>query len=272
MTPTVERNSFRYSESPLVTCRDLLCRLGGRVVLDGLSLELQPRESLALLGGSGSGKSTLLRIIAGLEVPERGEVLIAGQPATRSGRLLIPPHGRQLSMLFQDLALWPNLTVMNNVLLGLASLRLPRQQARDRATDALGICGIEDLVDRLPGTLSGGQQQRVALARALAMRPQLLLLDEPFGGLDLLTRETIVREVAKLREALGFALILVTHDPAEVQVLCDSLAVLENGHLTDRGLLRDVRTCPSSALAQAFISQLHSTPRSDPRSKANPSP
>ena len=242
--------------NPLVTCRELVWRSGSQLVLDRLDFDLEFGESLALLGESGSGKSTLLRIIAGLELPENGDVFVDGQLATRKDRLLVPPHRRQLAMLFQDLALWPNLTVDGNVALGLAGLRLSRQAARIRIDTMLAMCGIQDLADRLPGTLSGGEQQRVALARALSMQPLLLLLDEPFGGLDLVTKESMIHEVAKLKCELGFALILVTHDPTEVRVLCDSLAVLEAGRIVDRVSIQKVATNARSALGQAFMKKL----------------
>ncbi|MFQ5734192.1 MAG: ABC transporter ATP-binding protein, partial [Planctomycetaceae bacterium] len=201
----------------LVTCRGLVWHSGDQLVLDQLDLELQSGESLALLGSSGSGKSTLLRIIAGLEMPEDGEVMIDRQCATQGCRLVVPPHRRQVAMLFQDRALWPNLTVAANVALGMSGLRLSRRSVRSRVEAALETCGIRDLEKRLPGTLSGGEQQRAALARALSVQPKLLLLDEPFGGLDLVTRESIIHEVDNLRSQHGFALILVTHDPTEIR-------------------------------------------------------
>jgi ABC-type Fe3+/spermidine/putrescine transport system ATPase subunit len=242
--------------SAAVSCRGVVCRLGRQLVLDGVDLELPPGESLALVGSSGSGKSTLLRIIAGLEVPERGEVLLSDQPATRDGRLLTLPHLRQVAMLFQDLALWPNLTVAGNVGLGLAGTRLSKQQVAPRVADVLKLCGIGELRDRLPGTLSGGQQQRVALARALAMQPKLLLLDEPFGGLDLLTRDLIVQEIGRLKSAKGFGLILVTHDPAEVLRLCDSIAVIEAGRIVDRASVNSLTSDAQSELGRAFAKRL----------------
>ena len=116
------------------------------------------------------------------------------------------------------------------------------------------------MADRLPGTLSGGEQQRAALARALCVQPRLLLLDEPFGGLDLVTKEAIIREVAQLKDELGFAMILVTHDPAEVQVLCDSLAVLEAGRITDRGSIQEIAANAQSVLARTFIAKLNAKP------------
>jgi iron(III) transport system ATP-binding protein len=250
---SMEVADARENGGNLVTCRGLIWHSGRHLVLDRLDLDLGCGEALALLGSSGSGKTTLLRVIAGLEMPEQGEVRIDGQLATQANHLMIPPHRRQLAMLFQDLALWPNLSVAGNVALGLSGLGLPRQARRRRVQEALQKCDIADLGDRLPGTLSGGQQQRVALARALSMQPRVLLLDEPFGGLDLLTRQSVIREVAALKRTLGFSLIVVTHDPEEFRLLCDTLAVLEAGRIVDRGPIDTIASAGQSKLAQAFI-------------------
>jgi ABC-type Fe3+/spermidine/putrescine transport system ATPase subunit len=242
----------------LVSCRGLVCRLGTQLVLNDTDFDAAEGESIALLGSSGAGKSTLLRVIAGLEVAERGEVFIDRAPASRGGRLLIPPHRRGIAMLFQDLALWPNLTVAGNVRLGLSGLRLSRDDLQQRIEHALELCGISDLAARRPGTLSGGQQQRVALARALAMRPKLLLLDEPLGGLDLITKQAILTQIAELKSELGFAIILVTHDPVEVRGLCISLAVLEEGRIAEHGSFEEITANPQSALGKAFAGALSS--------------
>lgn len=241
----------------LVSCRRLTCRLGKQLVLNDADFDVSDSESVALLGGSGSGKSTLLRVIAGLQIPQRGEVLIAGKPASQDARLLVPPHRRGVAMLFQDLALWPNLTVAGNARLGLSGLRLTRREAQERISHALELCCIAEFADRCPGTLSGGQQQRVALARALAMRPKLLLLDEPLGGLDLITKEAVLKQIAELKAELGFAVVLVTHDPIEVRGLCTSLAVLENGRIAEQASLNEITTHPQSALGKAFVRALH---------------
>jgi len=230
-------------------------------VLNGTHFDVSNGESVALLGSSGSGKSTLLRAIAGLELPERGEVLIDGEPATRHGRLLIPPHRRGIAMLFQDLALWPNLSVSGNVRLGLSGLRLPGNRSRERIDQALALCGISDLAHRRPGTLSGGQQQRVALARALAMHPKLLLLDEPLGGLDLMTKQAAVQEIARLKSELDFGLILVTHDPVEVRDLCNSVAVLEAGRIAEHGSLKEIAKNAQSELGKTFVRAMQFRPR-----------
>ena len=240
----------------LVSCRGLVCRLGKQLVLGGTDFDVADNESVALLGSSGSGKSTLLRVIAGLETAERGEVLIAGKLASHDGRLLIPPHRRGIAMLFQDLALWPNLTVAGNVRLGLSGLRLSHDGTQKRIAHALELCDISELADRRPGTLSGGQQQRVALARALAMQPKLLLLDEPLGGLDLLTKQDMLKQIAQLKSELGFAVILVTHDPVEVRGLCNSLAVLEDGRIAEHAAVDEITANAQSALGKAFVRAL----------------
>ena len=240
----------------LVRCRAVVCRLGGVPVLEDVDFDVSDGDAVALLGRSGSGKSTLLRIIAGLHVPESGEVAIAGQPATAGGRLMIPAHRRGVAMLFQDLALWPNLSVAGNVRLGLSGLRLSRRETQERIEHALRLCGIVELARRRPGTLSGGQQQRAALARALAMRPKLLLLDEPFGGLDLVTKQSVIEQIARLKQQLGFALILVTHDCLEVRSLCRSFAVLEDGCIAEHRAL-DEPAAAQSPLGRAFLQALH---------------
>ncbi|HJN66940.1 MAG: ATP-binding cassette domain-containing protein [Gammaproteobacteria bacterium] len=237
----------------LVRSRGLICRLGNQLVLNGTDFDVADHESIALLGSSGSGKSTLLRVIAGLETARQGELAIDGKVASHDGRILIPPHRRGIAMMFQDLALWPNLTVAENVRLGLSGLRLSRDQSQARIEHALDLCDISELADRRPGTLSGGQQQRLALARALAMRPKLLMLDEPLGGLDLITKQAVLQQIAELKAELGFAVILVTHDPVEVYSLCNSLAVLENGRIVEQAALDEIVANPQSALAKAFV-------------------
>ncbi len=143
-----------------------------------------------------------------------------------------------------------------NVRLGLSGQRLSRDESRRRIQHALDLCGVSPLSARRPGTLSGGQQQRVALARSLAPRPKLLLLDEPLGGLDLLTKQTLLAQIAQLKSELGFAVILVTHDPVEVRSLCHSLAVLEDGRIAEHGPLEEITASPRSALGKAFVRAL----------------
>ncbi len=219
----------------LLKLSDISVTYNSRTVLDGVCLEVEAGSHSAVIGRSGSGKSTLLRIIAGLEPPDDGLVLRNDEMLSRPGHILVAPENRRMAMVFQDLGLWPNLNAEQNVQLGLSGLRLNRAQTRSRATAALKRCGVAELAQRLPGTLSGGEQQRIALARALAVEPELLLLDEPFTGLDLVTREDILQEVERLAHEQSVTLIVVTHDPSEAERLCHVAYVLEAGRVVDHG-------------------------------------
>ena len=242
----------------LVELKDVSRRYGSSQIFNGVSLEISAGEHLALLGPSGSGKSTLLRVIAGLDPPSSGEVWLSGELASSPGRIVLEPHERGLAMVFQDLALWPNLTALENVELGLAGAKLARVSRRERALAALERCGIVDLTNRRPAKLSGGQQQRVALARALAVQPQLLLLDEPFSGLDLANKVRLCGEIVGLCDRFEITLLVVAHDPLEALALCSSVAVLETGHIVEAGVFERVLQQPSSETLRTFIAQLPS--------------
>jgi iron(III) transport system ATP-binding protein len=209
-------------------------------------------ENLAVLGPSGSGKSTALRLLAGLDAPDAGEVFLGGCVVSAPGRIVRPPHRRGLSLVFQDLALWPNLSARDNVSLGLAGLALSRREARARTAEALSRFGIEELADRKPGALSGGQQQRVALARAIAVRPTFLLLDEPYTGLDLVLKWRLLGEVRKLAALQDMTVILVTHDPLEAMALCRLAVVLDQGRLVEAGPFAQLLREPRSDLLRVF--------------------
>lgn len=237
----------------LIRCENVVCHRGEKRVLQEIDFSVTTGESIALVGSSGCGKSTLLRAIAGLEPIERGAIWIDDHQASSAGRRIdLPPHRRGIAMLFQDLALWPNLTVAENVRLGLSGTRLSRRETRQRVEQVLVKCQIAELACRRPGTISGGQQQRVALARALATRPGFLLLDEPLGGLDLLTKQNMLKMIAQLQSEFGFGLVLVTHDPIEVQELCLSLAVMEQGRIVERGDLSEIVNHAQTPLSRAF--------------------
>jgi ABC-type Fe3+/spermidine/putrescine transport system ATPase subunit len=238
----------------------------GYSALVEVSFALASGEHTALIGPSGCGKSTALRLLAGLEIPSAGQVLLGDQVVSEPGRILIPPHRRGVALVFQDLALWPNLSVLDNVLLGLAGTGLSRSEARACAREALTLCGIVALAARRPGRISGGQQQRVALARALAPRPKFLLLDEPFAGLDLMTRARLLREVAALAVERGLTLLLVTHDPLEAASLCHCAVVLEEGRMVETGPLADLLRNPQSQMLQTFRDHLRGLALSDTES------
>lgn len=230
-------------------------RYGNSTILTAVDITIGKGETLALLGASGCGKSTLLRLIAGFEPPSAGRIAVDGIIWSGPDAILVPPHRRGIGMVFQDLALWPGLTALDNAALGLGA-RMGRREARERARQALSICGVMDLGRRWPGELSGGQQQRVALARAVAVEPRWLLLDEPFGGLDLLSREALLKDVAHLVAELGTTLVMVTHDPREAVALCERAIVLDAGRVVEAGPLSGLLQQPASALMMAFRDSL----------------
>ncbi len=224
----------------------------GQAALSTVTFTIEPGQHIAILGTSGCGKSTALRLLAGLDTPSEGEVLLNGTVVSTADTLHMPPHLRGVSMVFQDLALWPNLSVIENVRLGLSGASLSRREAAPRAAKALHRCGIESLANRLPNTLSGGEQQRVALARAIAPRPDFLFLDEPFAGLDLVTKTRLLSVIQALAKEQEFTIVLVTHDPLEATTMCLSAVVLEEGRVETTGPLDDLLRSPKSELLKAF--------------------
>jgi ABC-type Fe3+/spermidine/putrescine transport system ATPase subunit len=204
---------------PILEISDLTHRYDSAIVLEGFSLSVMTGRHMALIGPSGCGKSTVLRLIAGLEIPDRGTIHIHGDLVTDGCRIMVPPSKRGISMVFQDLALWPNLSALANIELGLASSRLSKRERLASARHSLELCRIPDLADRKPSQLSGGQQQRVALARALVVRPSLLLLDEPFTGMDDELKEKLIEELQKLSNENGITVLIATHDFREAEAL-----------------------------------------------------
>jgi ABC-type Fe3+/spermidine/putrescine transport system ATPase subunit len=227
-------------------------------VLNGMSFTIPTGQHTAILGPSGCGKSTVLRLLAGLEAPSAGQILLDGKVVSESHRILRPPHLRGVAMVFQDLALWPNLSARQNVLLGLSGTGLTKQDARRRADEVLTQCGVAALGSRKPGTLSGGEQQRIALARAIAVHPYYLLLDEPFAGLDLVTKAALFKEIARLVAERSMTIVLVTHDPLEATALCSAVLVLKDGQVEEAGMLNDLLRTPRSEMLTAFRAQLSS--------------
>jgi ABC-type Fe3+/spermidine/putrescine transport system ATPase subunit len=232
--------------------RSLSKSYGTSKALGNVSFAVTAGEHLAVLGPSGCGKSTVLRLLAGLEAPDAGLVLLNDVPVSEPGRILLAPHRRGVSLVFQDLALWPNLSAHANVMMGLSGLALSRREALARADEALSLCGIEEVADRKPGAMSGGQQQRVALARAVAVRPAFLLMDEPYAGLDLVLKSRLLPEVRRLAALQDMTVILVTHDPLEAMSLCRSAVVLDQGKIVEAGPWTDLLDAPRSELLRVF--------------------
>ncbi|MCK6427711.1 MAG: ABC transporter ATP-binding protein [Burkholderiaceae bacterium] len=223
-------------------------KAGRNQVLKDITLRVEPGEFFALLGPSGSGKSTLLRLIAGFNQHNQGRLLVDGQDI--SG---VPPHARNIGMVFQNYALWPHLTVYDNVAFGLVERRLPRVEIKRRVEEALALVDLADYAQRRPHQLSGGQQQRVALARTIVIEPQVLLLDEPLSNLDKKLREQMRQELLRLQRQLGITTIFVTHDQEEAMTTADRMAVLEGGVLQQVGTPAELFDHPANAFVAGFV-------------------
>ena len=237
---------------PTLEIKELKKAYQGRVVFEHLQLRLEEGQKLLLTGPSGCGKTTLLRLIAGLESPDEGEIHLHGQPASLGKKSITSPQRRGVAMVFQDLGLWPNLTAKQNVLLGLSGTNLKRAERLLRADEALRSCEADKYSDKLPAQLSGGEQQRVALARALAVRPQILLLDEPFGGLDLTLKNSLLRHIHELSERLNIAVIMASHNPSDARLFSADVAVLEDRLICERGTLEQLTRTPHSLTMKAW--------------------
>jgi ABC-type Fe3+/spermidine/putrescine transport system ATPase subunit len=225
---------------------------GAFTALADVSLRIVAGERLAVIGPSGSGKSTILRLLAGIDVPSKGQICLDGSVVSDAGRIVLPPHLRGVAMVFQDLALWPNLSVLANVRLALAGRRLSGKESRRRAIEALALCKIEGIADRRPAAISGGQQQRVAIARALAAEPGYLFLDEPFSGLDLVTKAALIEDISRIVDARKVTLVLVTHDPLEAATLCRSAVEIDRGRIEQSGQLDKLIEEPKTELLRVF--------------------
>ncbi|HXG89242.1 MAG TPA: ABC transporter ATP-binding protein [Vicinamibacterales bacterium] len=206
-------------------------RFGSHHALDGVSLDVATGDAVVILGPSGCGKTTLLRLIAGLEVPDSGEIWLSGTQVAGPRRSMVASHQRGIGFVFQDLALWPHLTVEKNLGFVLESVKTPRAERVRRVDEALKLVRIETLSTRYPHELSGGEQQRVALARAVVGQPRLLLLDEPLSSLDQELRATLRAELARLQRALHVTTVYVTHDRDDAAVLADCVVEMRAGRI-----------------------------------------
>lgn len=206
-------------------------RFDGRAVLDRVALDVAEGEVVALLGASGCGKTTLLRLVAGLETPDEGEVWIGGRRVAMARRNLVPPHARGVGFVFQDLALWPHLTVAGNLDFVLGAAGVGRRERRGRIEEALRLVRVEAHARKYPGQLSGGEQQRAAIARALIARPRLLLLDEPMSSLDAELKAELLGELAALQRTLNVTTLYVTHDREEAIGLARRIVSMRDGRI-----------------------------------------
>lgn len=236
------------SARPFVRIKNVTKKFGDVSAVHDVSLDIYKSELFCLLGGSGSGKSTLLRMLAGFEQPTSGTIEIDGQDMTQ-----VPPYQRPINMMFQSYALFPHMTVEQNIAYGLKRDHMPKAEIADRVAELLTLVKLQDYGKRKPHQLSGGQRQRVALARALAKRPKLLLLDEPLGALDKKLREETQFELVKIQETLGVTFIVVTHDQEEAMTLATRIGVMNQGEIAMIGEPTDIYEFPNSRFVANFI-------------------
>ncbi len=239
--------------TPRLQAENLTRRFGGRTVVDDVSLALQPGQVTCLLGPSGCGKSTTLRILAGVERQDTGRVLVDGQVVS-DGSVHLPPEGRQIGLMFQDFALFPHLKVAANVAFGLTGPKAERQRRAESLLERVSLAGFGA---KYPHELSGGEQQRVALARALAPNPRILLMDEPFSGLDERLRDGIRDATLDLLKDEGTAVLLVTHEPGEAMRMADEIMLMRDGRVVQSGAPYNIYNRPVDQRAAAFFSDVN---------------
>ena len=238
--------------TPLVQIQELTKRFDGVTAVDRVSLDILRKELFAILGSSGCGKTTLLRLLAGFEQPTSGRILIDGADMTD-----VPPYERPVNLMFQSYALFPHMTVAQNVAYGLKKELIPADKIRERVAEMLALVKLEPLAARKPDKLSGGEKQRVALARALVKRPKLLLLDEPLAALDKKLREHTQFELANLQYQLGTTFVVVTHDQSEAMTLASRIAVMAEGRIAQVGTPGQVYEYPANRYVASFVGDIN---------------
>jgi spermidine/putrescine transport system ATP-binding protein len=243
------------TQKTLLSLRNLGKSFSGKTVLDSLDLDIGDGEFITLLGPSGCGKTTLLRLLAGFEVPDSGTIELAGTDITH-----LPPEQRPLNTVFQNYALFPHMTVYDNVAYGLKMEKRPKDEIRQRVNDVLDMVQLGEFARRKPHQLSGGQQQRVAIARAVVKRPKMLLLDEPLSALDYKLRRTMQVELKRLQRDLGITFVFVTHDQEEALSMSDRVVVLMNGQIQQKGTPREIYERPANLFTARFVGETNLFP------------
>ena len=237
---------------PLIHFQNVTKRFGQFTAIDDLTIDIYEREFYALLGPSGCGKTTLMRMLAGFETPTEGTIHLAGQDIVG-----VPPNKRATNMMFQSYALFPHMSVVQNIAFGLKQDKLPKAEIAARVQEMLKLVHMEAYAKRRPNQLSGGQRQRVALARSLAKRPKLLLLDEPMGALDKKLRTQMQLEVVDILEAVGVTCVMVTHDQEEAMTMAGRISIMNEGWIAQTGTPTDIYESPSSRMVAEFIGSVN---------------
>ena len=245
---SLRRINNRMDNSVIVSLRDIVVEFDGQRILDGLNLDIHDKEFVTLLGSSGCGKTTTLRLIAGFLEPNSGKVLLKGEDITG-----VPPYKRPVNTVFQKYALFPHLNVFENVAFGLRLKKMDEETIRRKVRDMLEVVGLKGFERRSIGQMSGGQQQRVAIARSLVNEPEILLLDEPLGALDLKLRKEMQLELKRLQREMNITFIYVTHDQEEALTMSDTVVVMNGGKVQQIGTPEDIYNEPKNAFVADFI-------------------
>jgi len=212
---------------------------GEKSVLHNLNLSIEANQLTCLLGGSGSGKTTILRLVAGLEVPQSGEIVIENKTVTENEQILVPPHQRNIGFVFQDLALWPHFTVYKNIAFGLTEKK--QDNVKDKVFKMLDFFGIGEHAEKHPHQLSGGQKQLVAISRSLVLEPKILLMDEPLANLDVKLKSKMLEYIKTLKQNFNLTIIYVTHDHKEAFAIADNIVLLEKGKIEETGTVGQIK-------------------------------
>lgn len=239
------------ASKPLISFRDVSKRFDNFTALSGINLDIYPQEFFALLGPSGCGKTTLMRMLAGFEQPSSGQITMEDKDLTA-----VPPHHRAINMMFQSYALFPHLTVYDNIAFGLKREKIEKYEIKRRVEEMLALVQLEQFARRKPHQISGGQRQRVALARALAKKPKLLLLDEPLAALDKKLRHATQFELVDIQEQTGTTFVIVTHDQEEAMTVASRIAVMDHGHLKQIATPDQIYEAPNSRFVADFIGEI----------------
>ncbi|MCS3431728.1 putrescine transport system ATP-binding protein [Klebsiella sp. BIGb0407] len=246
------QNKASRALTPLLEIRNLTKSFDGQHAVDDVNLTIYKGEIFALLGASGCGKSTLLRMLAGFESPTQGQILLDGQDLSH-----VPPYQRPINMMFQSYALFPHMTVEQNIAFGLKQDKLPKAEIASRVAEMLTLVHMQEYAKRKPHQLSGGQRQRVALARSLAKRPKLLLLDEPMGALDKKLRDRMQLEVIDILERVGATCVMVTHDQEEAMTMAGRIAIMNRGKFVQIGEPEEIYEHPTTRFSAEFIGSVN---------------